>query len=201
MAWAPFKELSWPETVPGLLLAAVGLSCRAFYRPGQGRFRGVTIRSPGAGPGPGFTFSNSGPNGNTHTLINNIAGSGAAVSRLLVMPAWFSASEQSDHNGMEQHARWMVYRRLPRTGVSLLVTLDNATGRIRFGDVANDTGLAPLDPTRSYSGVLETRTADDLVPFLDLGSFAAGDAKLFNLVYTYHFGDGKSRKRCRLHRR
>ena len=24
------------------------------------------------------------------------------------------------------------------TGVSLLVTLDNATGRIRFGDVAND---------------------------------------------------------------
>ena len=41
------------------------------------------------------------------------------------------------------------------TGVSLLVTSDNATGRIRFGDVANDTGLAPLDPTRSYSGVLK----------------------------------------------
>ena len=74
---------------PRLLLAAI-----MFFLPGvlparAGAFPWRDDPFSGAGPGPGFTFSNSGPNGNTHTLINNIAGSGAAVSRLLVMPAWF----------------------------------------------------------------------------------------------------------------
>ena len=64
---------------PRLLLAAI-----MFFLPGvlPARAGAFPCDDPfsGAGPGPGFTFLQPGPNGNTHTLINNIAGSGAAVS-------------------------------------------------------------------------------------------------------------------------
>jgi hypothetical protein len=77
-------------------------------------------------------------------------------------------------------------------GQALLVTLDNVSGRLRFGDVAGDAaGTVPLDPTRTFQGVSETRGPDDLVPFLDLGSFAPNEAKPFSLTFTYHFDDGR----------
>lgn len=76
-------------------------------------------------------------------------------------------------------------------GTSLLITLDNFTNRLLFGKVADGTGAAPLDPTRTVNGVSETIKPGDLVPFLDLGAFAANEMKAFSLVFTYHFGDGR----------
>lgn len=76
-------------------------------------------------------------------------------------------------------------------GTTLLVTLDNISGRLRFGDVADGSGVSPLDPTRSTGGVLETRLPDDLVPFFDLGSFGPNEFKPFDMTFTYHFGDDR----------
>jgi hypothetical protein len=77
-------------------------------------------------------------------------------------------------------------------GHTLLVTLDNFTDRLRFGDVAGDAaGTVPLNPTRTFGGISETRGPDDLVPFLDLGSFAPNESKPFSLTFTYHFDDGR----------
>lgn len=77
-------------------------------------------------------------------------------------------------------------------GTTLLVTLDNVAGRLRFGDVAGDAaGTLPLDPTRTVLGVSETRALEDLIPFLDLGSFAPNESKAFELTFTYHFGDNR----------
>lgn len=76
-------------------------------------------------------------------------------------------------------------------GSSLLITLDNIAPRLRFGDVANSSGLVPLSPTRSVKDVKETRLADDAIPFLDMGSFDAKEGKFFNLTFTYHFGDNR----------
>ena len=77
-------------------------------------------------------------------------------------------------------------------GTTLLVTLDNVAGRLRFGEVAGDpAGTLPLDPTRTFLGVSETRNLEDLVPFLDLGLFAPNESKAFDLTFTYHFGDNR----------
>jgi len=76
-------------------------------------------------------------------------------------------------------------------GTSLLITLDNFSDRLRFGNVADVTGLAALDPTLTVNGVSQTLQPGDLVPFLDLGAFAANQMKAFSLVFTYHFGDGR----------
>lgn len=76
-------------------------------------------------------------------------------------------------------------------GTSLLVTLDNVPGRLRFGDIAADSGTSPLDSTRIALGIAETRQPGDLVPFLDLGSFAPHQIKAFDLTFTFHFGDGR----------
>ncbi len=86
------------------------------------------------------------------------------------------------------------------TGTSLLVTLRIATpdeapnGRIAAGSVAADETLTEVfGPTSTLAGVPfpeETLEPGDLLPFVDLGGFAPGEAKPFDLVFTYHWGEG-----------
>jgi hypothetical protein len=88
------------------------------------------------------------------------------------------------------------------TGTSLLVTLHIATpeealnSRIAAGSVAADETLTGvLGPTSTLAGVTfpeEMLEPGDLLPFVDLGGFAPEEAKPFDLVFTYHWGDGSS---------
>ena len=148
-------------------------------------------------PFSGLNFSNAsvsttGPNGNTRVFRNleAVNFSSQPLPRLLVMAAWFwpftAPVSMTWSNALDG---WFTDN---YDGTSLLVNLDNAAGRIRFGDVAGDpAGLVPIDPMQAYLGVSETRASNDQVPFLDLGSFAPNEAKSFDLAYTFHFGDNR----------
>jgi hypothetical protein len=85
------------------------------------------------------------------------------------------------------------------TGTSLLLTLRIATPgdapdeRLAVGSVADDAALTvgiPLASTALVPFPEETLRPEDELPFVDLGSFAPGEAKPFDLVFTYHWGDG-----------
>ena len=88
-------------------------------------------------------------------------------------------------------------------GTSLLVTLDIPTpnntpnGTVLAGQVADGTGVSVFGPSSDSPNVgapypPETLAATDALPFVDLGSFAAGESKPFSLIFTYTFGDGRS---------
>lgn len=162
------------------------------------------LRPAAAGPLPwrddpfsGLSFASAtafdqGPNNNTRVLHNITVGSGKAVPQLLLMAAWFWPFTDPFSMAWSNALDGWFTNDYHGTGVSLLVTLDNFPGRIRFGDVADDTGAAPLQSTQLYMAVPETRNPNDLVPFLDLGSFAAGETKLVDFFYTFHFGDNRA---------
>ena len=85
------------------------------------------------------------------------------------------------------------------TGTSLLLTLRIATpdgapdGRVAVGEVANDETLTetiPLTSTALVPFPEETLRPEDELPFADLGGFAPGEAKAFDLIFTYHWGEG-----------
>lgn len=85
------------------------------------------------------------------------------------------------------------------TGTSLLLTLRIATPdgapdrRVAVGEVANDEALTEAIPLNSAALVPfpeETLRPGDELPFAGLGGFAPGEAKPFDLVFTYHWGDG-----------
>jgi hypothetical protein len=65
---------------------------------------------------------------------------------------------------------------------------------VRAGSVADDETLTrPLqDLTFTFDGLPETLSPDDLIPFVDLGSFAPLQAKFLDLVFTYDWGDDRS---------
>ena len=84
-------------------------------------------------------------------------------------------------------------------GTGLLLTLRIATpdgapdGRVAVGSVANDEALTEAIPLNSAALVPfpeETLRPGDALPFADLGGFAPGEAKPFDLVFTYHWGEG-----------
>ena len=85
------------------------------------------------------------------------------------------------------------------TGTGLLLTLRIATpdgapeARVAVGEVANDEALTEAIPLTSAALVPfpeETLRPEDELPFADLGGFAPGEAKPFDLVFTYHWGEG-----------
>lgn len=84
------------------------------------------------------------------------------------------------------------------TGTSLLVTLiivtpDNRPQlRVPAGAVASDATLSSiLILNRSFNGVPETLSPDDAVPVSEI-SLGPDETKSIDLVFTYHWGDGRS---------
>lgn len=95
---------------------------------------------------------------------------------------------------------------------NLLIKLDKfflegvpgTIGKLRIGDVADNTGKAQLPLTQpcnhnspscygdlSSSFPLQTRNLDDKIPVLDLGSFLPNEIKSFDVVFKYEFGDNR----------
>jgi hypothetical protein len=149
-------------------------------------------------PSSGFDFSiaSRSVNGNTVTFSNlqAVNFTTQALPDLAVIVPWVfpvfgggtttysMAWSNADNGWLNNHVG----------GTSLLITLDNIAGRLSFGSVADGTGMAPLDPTQTLNNVSETRLPGDLIPFLDLGAFAANQSTTFDLVFTYHFRDGRA---------
>ena len=88
-------------------------------------------------------------------------------------------------------------------GTSLLIKVDITTpnnltnGTVLAGQVADVTGSSEFGPSSDSPSVgapfpRETLAANDALPFVDLGAFAANQAKTFGLEFTYEFGDGRS---------
>jgi hypothetical protein len=104
----------------------------------------------------------------------------------------FALTWRNDKNG------WFTDN-FDSTGTSLLVTVgiqtqDNVpNGRVRAGSVADDQTLTrPIqDLTFIFAGLPETLSPDDLMPFVDLGSFSPSEGKFLDLVLTYNWGDDR----------
>src|SRR5207253_2637073 len=88
-------------------------------------------------------------------------------------------------------------------GTSLLIkvhvtTPNNLTnGTVLAGQVADATGNSQFGPSSDSPNVgapfpPETLAPNDALPFVDLGAFAANEARTFGLEFTYQFGDGRS---------
>jgi hypothetical protein len=134
-----------------------------------------------------------GLNGNTF-FLNHVGAlnesATVTIPDLMVMAAWFWPSNPPLSMAWSNALNgWFINDYL---GTSLLVTLDTFPDRITFGSVSEGSGSAPIDPAGTFKGVSETRALVDRVPSLNLGAFAPGEEKFFDLAYTFHFGDGRS---------
>ncbi|MEL7329214.1 MAG: hypothetical protein AAGJ69_05155 [Cyanobacteria bacterium J06559_1] len=91
------------------------------------------------------------------------------------------------------------YRQPGRYRGTLLLTLDGISDRIALGEVADLTGKTqfpltqPCGDTSCFGALFPpvTQNATDLVPILDLGSFAAGETKSFDASVTFDFEDDR----------
>ena len=184
-----FKSLtSYLVALLTYILLALGLSSPAFADPFTWRddpFSGLLSGGVRSDAGNTVTFSNL-------QVISTEATPDLAVILPWFFPVFRNGTPEATTYSMEWSNAANGWVNDNVEGTSLLVTLDNILGRLLFGSVADVTGTAPLDPTRILNGVSETRLPGDLVPFLDLGAFAANEIKSFDLVLTYHFGDGRA---------
>lgn len=157
-------------------------------------------------PGPANVI----PEGNRLTILNadtvKNVGSETTPESIYIFPFLFAEVGDS-FVGLEWENSLDAYTNSDYDGLGnrLILNLTNFTERVRLGDLADVTGVAPLPlmiPCDNSPSCPDgppplplpplSQDSDDEVPFVNLGVFAPDESKSFDVVFDFTYADNRT---------